>query len=120
MDRFKPVNDTYGHDVGDKLLKSVAERILACIRDKDQAFRIGGDEYAVIINADISNERREEMVASLKKAISTPFDIDGNVISVGTSCGYAIYPYDSHVPAQIRMLADRRMYEDKKKNHSER
>ncbi len=120
LDRFKPVNDTYGHDVGDKLLRSVAERILACIRDKDQAFRIGGDEYAVIINADISNERREEMVASLKKAISTPFDIDGNVISVGTSCGYAIYPHDSHVPAQIRILADRRMYEDKKKNHSER
>lgn len=120
LDRFKPVNDTYGHDAGDKLLQGVAERILSCVRDKDQAFRIGGDEYAVIINAAISSSRRNEMVANLKKAICQPFVIDGNVISVGTSCGYAIYPFDSNESAQIRILADRRMYEEKNKNHGER
>ena len=117
LDRFKPVNDTYGHDIGDKLLKGVSERILSCIRDKDYAFRIGGDEYAIIVNADMGDERRADIVKDIKAAITKPFAIDGNEIRVGTSCGYAVYPYDTDSVEEIRILADKRMYADKEVSH---
>lgn len=117
LDRFKPVNDTYGHDMGDRLLKAVSRRLCKCIRKTDYAFRIGGDEFSLIIEeGNINDEFCEMMVRRIKSAIDRPFDIEGCLLSVDTSCGYAIYPEHSQKIEEIRIMADHRMYEDKTQN----
>lgn len=120
LDRFKPINDTYGHDVGDKLLREVAVRLQDCIRTSDYAFRIGGDEFALIVNEALEKHAREERVALIRKTILKPFDIDGNHLCVSTSCGCASYPEEAAHTEDIRIIADQRMYEDKEKNHAGR
>ena len=120
LDHFKPINDTYGHDVGDKLLREVAVRLQGCIRPSDYAFRIGGDEFALIVNEALEKHAREERVALIRKTILTPFDIDGNHLCIGTSCGCASYPEEAAHTEDIRIIADQRMYEDKEKNHAGR
>ena len=117
LDRFKPVNDTYGHDMGDKLLKAVSQRLRKCIRNTDYAFRIGGDEFSLIIEeGNINDEFCEMMVRRIKNAIDAPFVIEGHMLYVDTSCGYAIYPEHSSEIGDIRIMADHRMYRDKTKN----
>lgn len=119
LDLFKPVNDTYGHDTGDKLLKAVAKRLLGCVRGTDYAFRIGGDEFALILDAELAEEMCRGMYERVRAAVSRPYDIDGTEICVGTSCGWATYPGEGS-PEEVRILADRRMYECKGRNHAER
>ena len=117
LDRFKPVNDTYGHDMGDKLLKAFSQRLRKCIRNTDYAFRIGGDEFSLIIEeGNINDEFCEMMVRRIKNAIDAPFVIEGHMLYVDTSCGYAIYPEHSSEIGDIRIMADHRMYRDKTKN----
>ena len=117
LDRFKPVNDTYGHDMGDKLLKAVSQRLRKCIRNTDYAFRIGGDEFSLIIEeGNINDEFCEMMVRRIKNAIDAPFVIEGHILHVDTSCGYAIYPEHSPEIGDIRIMADHRMYRDKIQN----
>lgn len=120
LDRFKPINDTYGHNVGDKLLKEAAVRLQGCIRTSDYAFRIGGDEFALIVNGALEKHAQEKRVELIQKTILMPFDIDGNQIRIGTSCGCAGYPEEAARAEDIRILADQRMYEDKEKNHAGR
>ena len=117
LDRFKPVNDTYGHAMGDRLLKAVSRRLCKCIRKTDYAFRIGGDEFSLIIEeGNINDEFCEMMVRRIKRVIDRPFNIEGRLLSVDTSCGYAIYPEHSQKIDEIRIMADHRMYEDKTQN----
>ena len=117
LDRFKPVNDTYGHDMGDRLLKAVSRRLCKCIRKTDYAFRIGGDEFSLIIEeGNINDEFCEMMGRRIKRVIDRPFNIEGRLLSVDTSCGYAIYPEHSQKIDEIRIMADHRMYEDKTQN----
>lgn len=117
LDRFKPVNDTYGHDMEDRLLKAVSRRLCKCIRKTDYAFRIGGDEFSLIIEeGNINDEFCEMMVRRIKRVIDRPFNIEGRLLSVDTSCGYAIYPEHSQKIDEIRIMADHRMYEDKTQN----
>ncbi|MFR1427087.1 MAG: diguanylate cyclase domain-containing protein [Blautia wexlerae] len=117
LDRFKPVNDTYGHDMGNRLLKAVSRRLCKCIRKTDYAFRIGGDEFSLIIEeGNINDEFCEMMVRRIKRVIDRPFNIEGRLLSVDTSCGYAIYPEHSQKIDEIRIMADHRMYEDKTQN----
>ena len=113
LDRFKPVNDTYGHDVGDELLKGVAQRLQGCIRSRDYAFRIGGDEFALIVNGALSEEFCAKRTEQIKNVLTQPFVINGQELHIGTSCGSALYPADSTEVKEIRILADQRMYEDK-------
>lgn len=117
LDHFKPVNDTYGHDMGDKLLKEVAGRLLGCIREQDYAFRIGGDEFAVIIGTELDALRCEQMKTRIREALLCPYEIDDKVLKIGVSCGYAIYPREGEDIARIRIMADQRMYIEKEKNH---
>ena len=113
LDRFKPVNDTYGHDVGDQLLKAVSLRLRTCVRSTDYAFRIGGDEFALIVNGAVSEEFCVKRTEQIKNVLTQPFVIDGQELHIGTSCGSALYPADSTEVKNIRILADQRMYEDK-------
>ena len=118
LDRFKPVNDTYGHDVGDKLLKGVAQRLQGCIRSRDYAFRLGGDEFALLLLGSMEPEDCASKMNLICEMIAVPYEIDGNTVSVGTSCGYALYPAESVDVQQVRYIADQRMYENKQKNHA--
>ena len=113
LDSFKPVNDTYGHDVGDQLLKAVSWRLRACVRSSDYAFRIGGDEFALIVNGAVNEEFCAKRTERIKNVLTQPFVINGQELHIGTSCGSALYPADSTEVKEIRILADQRMYEDK-------
>ena len=118
LDRFKPVNDTYGHDVGDKLLKGVAQRLQGCIRSRDYAFRLGGDEFALLLLGPMEPEDCARKMNLICEMIAVPYEIDGNTVSVGASCGYALYPAESVDVQQVRCIADQRMYENKQANHA--
>lgn len=117
LDHFKPVNDTYGHDMGDKLLKAVAERLLKCIHSNDFAFRIGGDEFALIISAEMGDSLCMQTKMRIVQSLLLPYEIDGKTLHIGASCGYAIYPLETEDTGKIRILADQRMYAEKKENH---
>lgn len=116
LDRFKPVNDTYGHLMGDRLLKEIAARLLRCIRSRDYAFRIGGDEFALIVSADMDEGQRARMAERIQTTLSAPVVLDGKELSVGVSCGCACYLEDGDA-SQVRIAADSRMYETKQRHH---
>ena len=118
LDRFKPVNDTYGHDVGDKLLKGIAQRLQGCIRSRDYAFRLGGDEFALLLLGPMTQETCARKMDMICEMIAVPYEIDGNAVRVGASCGYALYPAESIDVQQVCYIADQRMYENKQKNHA--
>lgn len=119
LDRFKPVNDTYGHEMGDRLLKQVGARLQACVRANDFAFRIGGDEFALIVTGGMDDKDCERMRERVEEQIRAPYEIDSIELVIGTSCGYASWPDDSPSIAGVRMLADSRMYEEKSAHHAE-
>ena len=118
LDRFKPVNDTYGHDVGDKLLKGVSQRLQGYIRSRDYAFRLGGDEFALLLLGPMEPEACASKMNLICEMVAVPYEIDGNTVSVGASCGYALYPAESVDVQQVRHIADQRMYENKQANHA--
>ena len=119
LDRFKPVNDTYGHEMGDRLLKQVGARLQACVRANDFAFRIGGDEFALIVTDGMSDRDCERMRERVEDQIRAPYAIDDLELTIGVSCGYASWPDDSPSIAGVRVLADSRMYEEKSAHHVE-
>ncbi len=110
LDRFKLVNDTLGHPVGDGLLKAVADRLQACIREVDTLARLGGDEFAII---QLGVERPEDAGLLANRIITAfldPFDIDGHQIVAGTSVGVAIAPVDGTSSDTLLKNADIALY----------
>lgn len=90
LDRFKPVNDRYGHPAGDALLKAVSERLKGLLRRNDFVSRVGGDEF-VIVQTGMTHEGEAEMLARrIIRAIAQPYSIDGHEIVIGISVGYAL------------------------------
>lgn len=110
LDGFKPINDTFGHDVGDKVLVEVARRIKGTIREGDTVARLGGDEFVVLL---VGMQAEEESVASLNRllhAINQPIDGAGQVLSIGASIGVALYPDDEQDADTLLRHADQAMY----------
>ena len=103
--------------MGDKLLKAVAERLLKCIRSNDFAFRIGGDEFALLISAEMGDSLCMQTKMRIVQSLLLPYEIDGKTLHIGASCGYAVYPLETEDTGKIRILADQRMYAEKKENH---
>ncbi len=120
LDKFKPINDTYGHTAGDYVLQETAKRLQKCIRESDYAFRIGGDEFTLVISSDYNEELQKKLEERLVKIISEPFYVDGHKLEVGCSLGAASFPKEAKDAAHTRILADERMYECKERNHAER
>lgn len=118
LDRFKAVNDTFGHDMGDELLKSVAERLKACVREVDTVARMGGDEFTIILEG-VSSEQNILVVAKrITESIATPFELKGHQISIGISIGITIYPHDDHPVDELLKHADVAMYRAKQQGGS--
>ena len=93
LDLFKTVNDSLGHPVGDELLKVVAGRLRACMRQTDTVARLGGDEFAILANVD--GDQREAAIITANKllsAVAAPYDLDGHQLHIGTSIGIALAP----------------------------
>ena len=119
LDDFKAVNDTFGHEAGDVVLREVAHRIEATIRATDTVTRIGGDELLAVIG-ELKETTAAALVASkIIRAVSIPVEFNGRSITVGASVGIAIYPDDGGDLATLRGLADAAMYAAKKtgRNH---
>ncbi len=114
LDAFKPVNDLYGHETGDRVLQEVALRIQDCIRAVDTVARIGGDEFVVLLE-DIENREAARKVAQkITDAIHEPILVIDHVCRVGASIGVSLYPEDGDDPDSLLKIADQDMYEVKK------
>ncbi|KJH67723.1 sensor domain-containing diguanylate cyclase [Chromobacterium violaceum] len=121
LDRFKPVNDTYGHVVGDRVLQLIAARIRDVIRNEDTVARIGGDEFVILMEDIESNREADKVAARLKQAIQMPYQVDQHRVLVGVSIGIAYYPEDGLLIDELLAVADRKMYGNKQSpsRHSE-
>jgi diguanylate cyclase (GGDEF)-like protein/PAS domain S-box-containing protein len=120
LDRFKTINDSLGHDVGDELLKRVAARLSACVRSSDTVARLGGDEFAVILENLQSNDQEgaqnvaEKMIASL----ASPIMINNQHLNTSCSIGIGLYPDDGNDPQTLMKHADVAMYDAKAKGRN--
>ena len=113
LDRFKAVNDTFGHDMGDELLKTVSERLKACVREVDTVARMGGDEFTIILEGVTSEENILMVAKRITESIATPYELKGEHISIGISIGITIYPHDDHPVDELLKHADTAMYRAK-------
>lgn len=113
--RFKPFNDRYGHAVGDRVLRIVAERIRMSIRRKDLATRIGGDEFVVVLPGVSHPGLLESRANIIADHVCRPFSADGVTGEVGISIGGVIAPPDGAKEAHLIDLADQAMYESKRR-----
>src|SRR6266568_109526 len=113
LDGFKQINDTLGHGVGDDLLKMVAERLVATVREEDTVARLGGDEFLLALWHVSGIDYAATVAARAIEAVSEPYDIEGNSVNITTSAGISIYP-DHGVDAETLMKnADLALYEAK-------
>lgn len=114
LDDFKPINDRYGHDAGDRVLRVVAKRLLATVRDYDTAARLGGDEFAVVLNSLEHAHEATTVAARLHAAVCQPIDIGGVAVPLGCSIGVAVYPDAGRSSQCLLTEADRAMYRVKR------
>lgn len=113
LDRFKLINDTLGHKVGDLLLVEVSKRLLTCLRSEDVLARMGGDEFTVVLPNCRSRATAEAVAARMIDSISQPFIIQGHKFVIGVSIGLARCPADAADPVTLIKYADAAMYKAK-------
>ena len=115
LDRFKPINDLQGHDAGDAVLRSLAERLTAVVRPDDLVARIGGDEFVVMtaqLGPDADADARA-LAQRLLQTVARPFEQDGHALDLGMTVGYALAPHDGRVLGDLLKRADAAMYAGK-------
>jgi diguanylate cyclase (GGDEF)-like protein/PAS domain S-box-containing protein len=110
LDRFKEVNDTLGHDMGDILLKEVAERLMKCVRADDIVARMGGDEFTVILNNVNHQINTERITQSILNKLTEPFNLGGEVVYISASIGISVYPANGTEVDALLKNADQAMY----------
>jgi diguanylate cyclase (GGDEF)-like protein len=113
LDRFKEVNDTLGHPVGDALLKAVADRLRSCVRDTATVARLGGDEFAVVEDVTGSGLEAEVLANRIQRSLCEPFDLGDHQVAVGASIGIALTPRDGADCDTIMKNADLALYRAK-------
>lgn len=113
LDGFKGVNDTFGHEVGDRLLVEVAGRLRQCVREEDTVARLGGDEFTVILTG--VKERKDVVLVAqtIFDALVTPFQIAPQLLQISVSIGISFYPEDAFTPVALLEAADQAMYKAK-------
>ncbi len=114
LDGFKEVNDTLGHDVGDKLLCMVAARLLEAVRQEDTVARLGGDEFVIVLwDLNVDNDV-SSLVSKVIRSVSQPYRIQGRDVSITVSIGVSIYPMNGAAAETLIKSADLALYEAKK------
>ncbi|GIZ51774.1 hypothetical protein NCCP691_17880 [Noviherbaspirillum aridicola] len=114
LDRFKEINDLFGHDAGDALLCEAAERIRDCVRKSDMAARLSGDEFTVILTELDSATHASGVAQKILHALARPFDLDGKEVSISGSIGITLFPADAAGTGDLLRNADQAMYAAKK------
>jgi diguanylate cyclase (GGDEF)-like protein len=110
LNKFKPVNDVFGHPIGDGLLRAVASRLTNALRPGDIAARLGGDEFAVIQRNACNPEEAAALARRLRREIDRPYSIEGHEISISTCVGYALCRHSSANLDDLLRLADHALY----------
>lgn len=113
LDRFKAVNDSYGHQVGDILLREAALRLQSCVRESDTISRHGGDEFLVVLTDLQDSQVPAQVAAKIMASLARPFHIEGHVASISASIGIAVYPDDGAQFDDLLKMADTAMYHAK-------
>ena len=113
LDGFKPVNDQYGHDVGDELLVAVAQRLRGHLRESDVVARLGGDEFVVMTHLLNQPEQAHDLGMKLLDAFRSPLALGNRQVWVGLTIGYALAPHDGSDAMGLLRLADAAMYSGK-------
>lgn len=119
LDRFKQINDSLGHDVGDRLLQAVAQRLLACVRNSDTVGRLGGDEFVVVLSEVSHSEDAAISADKLLAAISQPYNIDALDVQITASIGISTYPDDALDAETLVKNADSAMYHAKESGRNQ-
>lgn len=118
LDRFKPINDKYGHAVGDKVLLQVADRLKGMLREADSVCRLGGDEFVILLESTPTVEGAEYVAERTIEFLNEPIEVDGLKCSIGASVGISFYPDDCQDASTMLQHADIAMYEAKKKGRN--
>jgi len=113
LDDFKPVNDTMGHEVGDEVLRSVAERLRNLLRGSDSAARLGGDEFVVVLSQIKERGEAGEVARRIIESVAAPYQTSGGVAVTGVSVGISVFPEDGDTWQELLTLADFAMYDAK-------
>lgn len=110
LDKFKPINDTLGHPVGDKVLQEVAKRLRTCVRDDDTVSRQGGDEFVLLLPRLADPRDAARVAEKLIRSIEEPIVVDGHELRVGASVGISLYPQDGRDARTLMKQADTALY----------
>ena len=113
LDHFKEINDSLGHQVGDKLLQETTKRLYSVLRDQDVLSRLGGDEFAVIIEGLSKAQETSSFAKKILDTLAEPLEIDGNTLYVSSSIGISLYPDDGTTSQDLLKFADSAMYKAK-------
>lgn len=113
LDDFKPVNDSFGHNIGDQLLVQMADRIRNSLRAHDVVARLGGDEFALLLSGLENPDEVEFTLQRLLESITAPYELAGKSICVSASIGYTLYPLDNLDSEELLQHADKAMYRSK-------
>ena len=114
VDQFKRINDTHGHEVGDKLLRVIAARLSRSMRGEDIVSRLGGDEFCCLLGGEVNHSQLQSVALKLLKSIATPIRIGEISLSISTSIGIAVFPHDAISCAGLLKNADAAMYQAKR------
>ncbi len=118
LNRFKPVNDEFGHETGDALLVAVGARLAACTRKTDTVARLGGDEFSVLIRSGSNPSVVDAVAERLAGAFAAPFRVEGHELTVGASIGRATFPLDADGAESLLRRADAEMFAAKRRVHA--
>lgn len=119
LDGFKGVNDIRGHEAGNAVLRSIARRLEATVRETDTVARIGGDEFVVLSLATCSDEEAAALAGRLRNALRRSYRVDGGLIELDASVGWALFPQDGLTPNDLLARADGQMYATKRDTSEE-
>jgi diguanylate cyclase (GGDEF)-like protein len=120
LDRFKEINDSFGHTSGDKVLQHVAAQILRSVRRTDIVARIGGDEFVIVLPGVTERTEALQVADTIATAIAGPVDVDGQLLAIGASLGIGLSPIDGTDPESLLKVADESMYQVKLTHRSRR
>ncbi|MGE5477837.1 MAG: diguanylate cyclase domain-containing protein [Bacteroidales bacterium] len=110
LDKFKPINDTLGHEAGDHVLREVSERLASCVRSSDTVARVGGDEFVVVVEEIQRPAEAATVARKIVETLSRPLDYHGHACQIGASIGVAVFPDDGNSMEEVCKAADVAMY----------